>query len=394
MTTRQRAHLVVALGVVNLCLAAMGLAIGNLSRSDISANRRPSAEGHVQVTPGSSRAPSDEPGPIGSLVAEVSSPPPLPEASRPDDPGRRTLSGDDFGLVTVSPGRPLATVTVTIRANEAAFVAQGEPSLSVLIQGTVRRPGRAGELPTPVAAAITRLDSTARQISWSSGPVLEDRLDRSCPTIGECIQSYRIVVALVDPAVRTATFAWTAAARAVLDRGVFPSDARLTVKATHPATIGRAATALDSLAVQRVQLDAGHQRLVREVTIDLPDGLNRETLAGMSFRAAIKANTAKGLPSGVADIAVSFEGHRLKASRPGDVAPFLAFDPFLSCRAAKPCQLILRLEFRRLSADTAPLVAIEWALSVWAADPRPLARAPGLSLKLGRSSKIALEPIG
>lgn len=286
----------------------------------------------------------------------------------------------------------MATVTVTIRANEAVSVPQGAQSPSVLFQGAIRRRGRAGEFPTPVVASIARLDSTARQMSWSSSPELADRLESGCRASGECVQSYRIVVALVDPAVRTATFAWAAAARAVLDRGTFRMDARLTIEATHRTTIRRAAAALKSLAVQRVRLDADHQRLVRVVTIGLPDGLGRDELAGVSLRAAVKGNTAHGLPPRQMQIAVFLNGHLLRATRPGDVAPLLAFDPFAGCRIAKPCQLSLRVEIRRLSADTAPGVTIAWAVSAWAAHPRLRAHAPRLSVELGGPTEFAPEP--
>ena len=107
----------------------------------------------------------------------------------------------------MTPGRPVASVTVTVRANKAVSAARAEGSLSVHLQGVLRRAARAGELPTPLVAAITRLGSTAKALSWSARPELEDTLASGCPTTGDCIQSYRIVVALVDPAVKTATFA-------------------------------------------------------------------------------------------------------------------------------------------------------------------------------------------
>ena len=406
MTGLQRAHLVVALGVINLCLLATGVAMSNVISSGPSAPGQPSADGQAQAAPtagisspagairasprrlpGSSPSPSAEPSPSRGVAAELSSPVASQQASQREVPGRRTLSGHASGSVTVSRGRPVATVTVTIRANEAVFVPQGQQSLFVHLQGAIRRAGPAGEFRTPVVAAIARLDSTPRQMSWSSGPKLDDRLESRCRAGGVCVQSYRIVVALVDPAVRTATFAWTAEASAVIDRGTFQKNARVTVKATHRATIQRAAAALKSLSVQRVQLDAD-QRLVRDVTIGLPDGLDRGALAGMSLRAAVKANTAQGRPSGEVQIVVFLNDHRLSATRPGDVAPFLAFDPFASCRTAKPCRLSLRVEIRTLNADTASKVTIDWAVSAWAADPRRLARAPKLSVELGGSSEF------
>lgn len=417
MTNLQRAHLVVALGVLNLCLAGMGLAVSNVSRAGASANSQPNANDQakaapveslstpagtdrpgsarppsvgLEATPGSSPASSVEPSPTAGQVAQLPSPPPSPRAPQPEVLGKRSLSSNGSGLVTVSPGRPVATVTVTIRANNSVSAGRGERSLSVHLRGALRRAARAGDLPTPVVAAITRLDSTARAMSWSSGPELDDRVGSGCPASGECVQSYRIVVALVDPAVRTATFAWTAEARAVLDRGTFPTDARLTVKATHRASIRRAATALDGLAVQRAQLDAAHPRLVREVTIDLPAGLDREELAGVLLRASVKAKTAT--QPGNVEIAVFLDGRRLSGSRPGDRAPRLAFDPFVNCRTAKPCRLNLRVELRRLGADTGPRVTVAWAVSAWAADPRPLARPSGLTVELGGQPELPPKP--
>jgi hypothetical protein len=410
VTALQRAHLVVALGVINLCLVATGLAMSNTVSGGLSAPGQPSADGQAQAAltagiaspavairasprrpPGSSPPPSAEPRPSRGVAAELSSPVASQQASQREVSAKRTLSGHASGLVTVSRGRPVAIVTVTIRANEAVFVPQGQQSLFVHLQGAIRRPGPAGEFRTPVVAAIARLDSTPRQMSWSSRPKLDDRLESRCRASGVCVQSYRIVVALVDPAVRTATFAWAAGASAVIDRGTFQKNARVTVKATHRATIQRAAAALKSLSVQRVQLDAD-QRLVRDVTIGLPDGLDRAALAGVSLRAAVKANTAHGRPSGEVQIVVFLNGHRLTATRSGDVAPFLAFDPFASCRTAKPCRLSLRVEIGKLSADTASKVTIDWAVSAWAADPRRLARAPKLSVELGGSS--AFTPKG
>jgi hypothetical protein len=406
VTALQRAHLVVALGVINLCLVATGLAMSNTVSGGLSAPGQPSADGQAQAAvtagiaspagairasprrpPGYSQSPSAEPSPSRGIAAELSSPVASQQASQREVSAKRTLSGHASGLVTVSRGRPVAIVTVTIRANEAVFVPQGQQSLFVHLQGAIRRPGPAGEFRTPVVAAIARLDSTPRQMSWSSRPKLDDRLESRCRASGVCVQSYRIVVALVDPAVRTATFAWAAGASAVIDRGTFQKNARVTVKATHRATIQRAAAALKSLSVQRVQLDAD-QRLVRDVTIGLPDGLDRAALAGVSLRAAVKANTAHGRPSGEVQIVVFLNGHRLTATRSGDVAPFLAFDPFASCRTAKPCRLSLRVEIRKLKADTASKVTIDWAVSAWAADPRRLARAPKLSVELGRSSEF------
>jgi hypothetical protein len=418
VTIFQRAHLVVALGIVNLCLVAMGLAMSSASLPDRSTlDGNPIAAGRAQASPvedlagpassirpnprqqpgvareaapGSSPSSSKEPGSPGGPVAERSSVAPLPQASGREVPGTPTLSSHDSGLVTVSRGHPVATVTVTIRASDAVFGSLGARSLSVHLQGAIRQPGRVGEFHTPVVAAIARVGSPASQLSWSSRPELDDRLESSCPANGECVESYRIVVALVDPAVRTATFAWTAAARAVVDRGVFPSDAKLTVKATHRATIRRAATALQDVAVQHLQLDADHRRLVREVTISLPDGLDREELAGVLVRAAVKPNAASGQPSGDVAMAVSLDGRRLTSSRPGDVGPFVAFDPFAGCRVAKPCQVVLRVEFRAVGAATTP-ITIDWALSGWAADPRLPAQAPGLSVVLGGTSEISPE---
>jgi hypothetical protein len=411
VTNLQRAHLVLALGVLNLCLAGMGLAVSNVGRAGPSATGQHASVGQAQAppreslaaptgttgtistrpplvavgaTPRSSPASSVEPSAPTVPVAGLASPPPSPQASEPEVLGKRALSGDGSGLITVTPGRPIASVTVTVRANKGVSAARGEGSLSVHLRGVLRRAARAGELPTPLVAAITRLGSTAKALSWSARPELEDTLASGCPTSGDCVQSYRIVVSLVDPAVKTATFAWTAEASAVLDQGTFPKDARLTVKATHAASIRRAATALDGLAVQRVQLDADHKLVVREVMIDLPAGLDREELAGVLVRATVNAKNVQ--------MAVYLAGRRISSSGTGDPGPRLAFDPFAGCRTTSPCRLNLRVEFRRLGADTGARVTIAWALSAWAADPRPLARASGLTVELGGSPERSPKP--
>ena len=412
MTNLQRAHVVLALGVLNLFLAGMGLAVSNVGRTGASATGQQASVAQAQGPPRESPAsPTGTAGtistrppqvavgatprssPVSSVapsapatvpVAGLASPPPSPQASEPEVLGKRALSGDGAGLITVTPGRPVASVTVTVRANRAVSAARGEGSLSVHLQGVLRRAARAGELPTPLVAAITRLGSTAKALSWSARPEFEETLASGCPATGDCIQSYRIVVALVDPAVKTATFAWTAEASAVLDRGTFPKDARLTVKATHSASIRRAATALDGLAVQRVQLDADHKLVAREVMIDLPAGLDREELAGVLVRATVNAKNIQ--------MAVHLAGRRISSSGTGDLGPRLAFDPFASCRTTSPCRLNLRVEFRRLGADTGARVTVSWALSAWAADPRPLARAPGLTVELGGSPERSPKP--
>jgi hypothetical protein len=411
VTNLQRAHLVLALGVLNLCLAGMGLAVNNVGRAGASATGQQASVGQaraapreslaaptettgtistrppqvaVGATPRSSPASSVEPGAPTVPVAGLASPPPSPQVSEPEVLGKRALSGDGSGLITVTPGRPVASVTVTVRANRAVSAARAEGSLSVHLQGVLRRAARAGDLPTPLVAAITRLGSTAKALSWSAKPELEDTLANGCPASGDCVQSYRIVVALVDPAVKTATFAWTAEAKAVLDRGTFPKDARLTVKATHRASIRRVATALDGLAVQRVQLDADHKLVVREVTIDLPAGLDREELAGVLVRATVNAKNVQ--------MAVYLADRRISSSGTGDLGPRLAFDPFASCRTTSPCRLNLRVEFRRLGADTGARVTVAWALSAWAADPRPLARASGLTVELGGAPEKSPKP--
>jgi hypothetical protein len=411
VTNLQRAHLVLALGVLNLFLAGMGLAVSNVGRAGASATGQQASVGEAQAppreslasptgttgtistrppqvavgaTPRSSPASSVEPSaPPTVPVAGLASPPPSPQASEPEVLGKRALTGDGSGLITVTPGRPVASVTVTVRASRAVSAAQADGSLSVHLEGVLRRAARAGDMPTPLVAAITRLGSTAKALSWSARPELEDRLASGCPS-GDCVQSYRIVVALVDPAVKTATFAWTAEASAVLDRGTFPKGARLTVKATHAASIRRAATALDGLAVQRAQLDADHKLVVREVMIDLPAGLDREELAGVLVRATVNAKNVQ--------MAVYLAGRRISSSGTGDLGPRLAFDPFAGCRTTSPCRLNLRVEFRRLGADTGARVTVAWALSAWAADPRPLARASGLTVELGGSPERSPKP--